>query len=271
MQVARDEEAQVKRKGRSAAVVVDDDEDEQQSAEPVYTPANLRPGCLLLPEFSRPGGISFEKGPGDVKPKRVIKDSPKLEKMSSKVVNRAYAKFVEQFAQLHIGFFCEEGDVEKIPELLREIQKGARYTNEYAKEHGSDRRVRIDAFTIPWDHTSPKWRARLGELTAKKLMSLRKVYTTRNMGDFRVQIDKVRHMEKPLLGEQSRVVLEALNATVQQRKIMIALFGEKQPRDWIDPATGNLRANIRLDFGPIDKAIKMFCPSWKPPADDDEE
>src|SRR5688572_4981288 len=26
-----------------------------------YTPADLRPGFLMIPEFSRPGGIKFEK------------------------------------------------------------------------------------------------------------------------------------------------------------------------------------------------------------------
>jgi hypothetical protein len=28
--------------------------------------------------------------------------------------------------------------------------------------------------------------------------------------------------------------------------------------------TGNLKGSIKLDFGPIDRAIKYFCPSWKP-------
>ncbi len=266
MQIARDEESgPVRRKGARAAAIADDEEG--LPAEPSYTAADMRPGYLLIPEFSRIGGIKFEKLDGDSKPRRVVKDDPKLEKMSSKIINTANAKITERFAHVPWGYFCEEHEVEEAHDLLRECKKGAAFTNNFAREHNSDRRVRIDLFAVEWDHQDDHFRVRLGEMIARKLIELRKIYTSRNMGAFRVEMDRVRNMEKCLIGEQHKLVLDALTSTIQQRKTMVAMYGDKQPRDWIDPRTGNLKAGIKLDFSPIDKAIKHFCPSWKPPVE----
>lgn len=234
----------------------------------VYTAANLRPGMLLLHEFSRPGGIKYESdGTGNNKrSRRIVTDSPVLEKLSTKIVNAAYAKFVARFAHTPWGFFCTPDEVEEAHALLDECRMASFFANQYAEEQGSDRRLRVDVFPMPWDHNSPRFQVRIGELIATKLMELREVYSKNDMKTYRVRMDKCRNMDRLVIGEQSKLVRAALLATEQQRKVMVAIYGDRRPPvDWVDPRTGKIKAEIQLDFKPIDSAIQHFCPSWVPP------
>lgn len=234
----------------------------------VYTAAQLRPGMLLLHEFSRPGGIKYESdGTGvNKRSRRIVTDSATLEKLATKIVNAAYAKYVARFAHTPWGFFCTQDEVEEAQELLAECRLASFFANQYAKEQGSDRRLRVDVFPMAWDHNSRRFQVRIGELIASKLLELREVYSQNDMKTYRVRMDKCRNMDRLVIGDQSKLVRAALLATEQQRKVMVAIYGDKRPPlDWIDPRTGRLKEEIQLDFKPIDTAIRHFYPSWTPP------
>lgn len=230
-----------------------------------YEDAELRPGLLLLIEFSRPGGVKYQREEGARRNQRVVTDNPALEKMSSKVVNTAYAKLVARFAHTPWGFFCEkDADAEEAFELLTDCRAGAMLANLYAEEINSPRRVRIDIYDIPWNHKKPAFRQRVGEMIAHKLIDLRGVYTSSRMWEYRVKMDRVRNMERLVLGAQHELVAKALAATETQRKTMVAIYGDKVPRSMLD-ADGNLKTSVKLNFGPIDRAISAFYPDWDPP------
>lgn len=255
--------------------------------EPVeYTPADLRPGKLLLVEFSRPSGTkSLDTGIGDEgaaeaedaelqamlndeakqRRKEILK---KIERMTLKVVNMGYAKMIARFAHCSPwGFFCQDHEVTDVYKILEEVQQCAFFVNKWAIEMKSPRRVRIDVYPLSWDPTDRRFRERVGEMIAEKLIELREAYTCKIMWNYRVRYDKARNIEKLLKpGPQADIVREALNATKAQRKIMIAIYGDKCPIDWTDPHTGRLKKEIKLDFTSIDKAIRYFYPSWEPPA-----
>src|SRR5688572_5118638 len=119
MQVARDEETTgpVKRSKRAKVPEADDDDVEQPS---LYVPANMRPGLLLLPEFSKVGP----------------KDNRRVEKMAGKIVNMAYALMNEEFTHTPWGFFCEPDRLDTVHLLLKAPRKGAKYANDYAIKEG---------------------------------------------------------------------------------------------------------------------------------------
>lgn len=230
-----------------------------------YAEADLRPGMLLLIEFSRPGGVKYQREEGARRNQRVVIDNEALEKISSKVVNTAYAKLVARFAHTPWGFFCEkEDDIEEAYAMLADCRLGAFLANRYAEEIESPRRVRIEFVDIKWDHKKSTFRKRVGEMIANKLIDLRAVYTSARMWEYRVKMDRVRNMEKLVIGAQHEAVAKALASTEAQRKTMVAIYGDKVPRNMLD-TEGNLKANVKLNFSPIDRAISAFYPAWDPP------
>ena len=100
-------------------------------------------------------------------------------------------------------------------------------------------------------------------MIALKLMSLRDIYTSSRMWAYRVRLDRMRFMERLVVGEQSDLIRKAIASAEEQRPVMVAIYGDKCPSEWKDPS-GRLKDGIKLDFGPIEEAIKYFCPSWMP-------
>ncbi len=242
----------------------------------VYTLADLRPGKLLLLEFSRPGGSKSEEEDSDDfeasgkknKKKKEIdgdKSVKTIERMTLKIVNHAYAKLVVLFPHTPFGIFCEEQHVPRAYEALKEVQQAAAMTNRIAEESGVARRVRIDIYPITLDHNDPKFRKRLGEMIAEKLIELREAYTSKLMWAYRVRYDRARNLEMLVTGRQAELIHDALESTRAQRKVMVAIYGDKCPVEWTDVSTGELKEDIRLDFTAIDRAIKHFCPTWVAP------
>lgn len=234
-----------------------------------YTPADLRPGYLVLPEFSRPGGIKYVRdensAPGSRREKRVVTDNPFLEKTTTKIVNAAYAALLNRFAYTPFGFFCEPHERDEADSLLKDVRSSANFVNKLAKEQKSNRRVEIAIFPIRWDETDMRFRNRIGRLIGSRLIELRDVYTSKDMNAYRWRMERVRSMDRLVVGEQSEYVMNAIKSTEQQRKVMVAIYGDKCPINWVDPQTNNIYAHIRLDFEPIDRAIKMFVPGYNPP------
>ncbi len=240
--------------------------------------ADLRPGKLLLLEFSRPGGSTkddpeyADEASDDETPKKKRKKLPankamaQIEQWSLKVVNNGYARLISHFAHVDPwGFFCLDEEVSSVEKVLKEIRQAAAFVNKLAIERNSPRRVRIDFYPITWDHTDPLFRQRVGEMIAERLIDLREAYTSKLMWTFRVRFDKAKNIHRLVVGQQVKLIQDALESTKAQRKIMVALYGDKCPIDWTDPNTGELREDIRLDFTAIDRAIHHFCPSWEPP------
>jgi hypothetical protein len=248
-----------------------------------YMPADLQPGMILQTMFSRPGGAKYvtdkkaARTGRKKRKKRVVTDAQILEKMSNQVVNTAHAKLSQHFAHTPFGFFCPTAeDYVKASKLLQKCRQGANLTNYIAYLRGSERRVKIEIFPYWWDHTMPLYRNCMSEMIVTKLINLRKVYTSDRMWEFRVRMDAVRHMEKLVGPEQGAAIVEAVQASEAQRKIMVAIYGDKIPREFMDPVTGDLQPHVRLDYTPIDKAIRVFYPEWTPPTDphqqhDDDE
>jgi hypothetical protein len=241
-----------------------------------YTPADLRPGKLLLLEFSRPGGSTKEDDEADLdlddgkkkKKRKKMPTSPplaRIEKMTTKIVNMAYAKMLAHFAWTPWGLFVTDSEVESAFDVLEPLRQCAVFTNRFAIQMKSPRRVRLDMWPIKWDHNDPRYRLRMGEAIAERLIELREAYTSKIMWTYRVRMDKCKHLGRLVTDAQAEVIRHALQATAAQRKVMIAIYGDKCPLDWTDPRTGRLKDSIRLDFTEIDRAIRYFCPSWRPP------
>jgi hypothetical protein len=256
---------------------------EQEHPHQKYTPADLRPGSLLLLEFSRPGiGSKRKRRKGEPDEEdlalrglspEAVKDYKKMlqtiDQMTLKVVNMGYQKMLQHFAHVPWGFFCQDDEIEKAYEALQDVRDCVRFTNGWAREQNSPRRVRIDIYPLAWNHTDLLFRYRVGEEIATNLLELRAAYTSKIMWNYRVRFQKAKNIPKLLIaGEQADIVQAALESTKEQRKIMIAIYGDKCPNEWLDARTGNYKDHVRLDYTAIDRAIKHFLPSWEPPTAD---
>jgi hypothetical protein len=187
-------------------------------------------------------------------------------KMTQKVVNMGYGKMLTRYAHCPPwGFFCEDHQVSELFKVLEEVQQCAFFVNKWAIEMKSPRRVRIDAYPIKWDPEDEQVRRRVGEGIAEKLIELRQAYTAKIMWHYRTRFEKARNSEKILLpGPQIDVIREALAASKEQRKYMIAIHGARYSEKYIDPFTHLVKKDVKLDYGPIDKAIRYFAPGWQP-------
>lgn len=234
----------------------------------VFTPADLRPGKLLLLEFSRPGGSKEDEQSIDLiqdvrDREKAKKIRTKIEKNTQKLVNIAYSKMLSHFAHVPWGFFCEDHEVPEIAKVLKQVQEASIVMNRFAIEMKSPRRVRIEVFPVRWDHEDVRIRQRVGEMVAQELLDLRNAYTSSIMWKYRVRIERAQNIDRFLQpGEQADLVRAAIQSTKAQRKVMIAIYGQKCPSNWEDPLTGAVK--VKLDFTEIDRAIRCFYPAWEP-------
>lgn len=234
-----------------------------------FTPAVLRPGELLLIEFSRPGGskqhIRAIEAIDDPLTKRQAKEIHKqIETGTQKLVNIAYAKMLKEVAHTPWGFFCTEGDLPKVSSALKEVQETAWVMNRFAVEMKHPRRVRIEYYPLKWDHTDVLFRRRIGELIAQKLLDLRNTYTASIMWKYRVRLARAQNLDRLLMpGDQASMVRDAIHSARSQRKVMVAIYGERYTDEYVD-ASGRIKDGVKLDFTAIDRAIQYFCPAWDP-------
>ncbi len=245
----------------------EEDFNEPEPALPVfnpsdYVPGDLRPGMLLLTEFSRPGAGKKFKDPRLTTPSALNDEF--FKKHSAKVVSTAHAVMARNYTHTPWGWFSEPSKVSLADEILRQCRETATVLNYLAKENHNPRRVRIDVYPLPWDVNDEKFRLRMGQWIAEKLMHVRLLYTSERMWKYRVRMDAVRHLEKLVVGKQHDVVAAALAATAEQRRVMVALYGDKIPAEWIDPESQDVRKHIKLDTTAVDTAIRHFLPIWEP-------
>lgn len=227
-----------------------------------FTPADLRQGVLLLTEFSRPSGRPNGKKRG--KKRKVPRQHKDIETNSAKLVNVAHAIMAKHFTHTPWGWFCTDDQIGQAEELLSNARATAYVLNNVAYESHCPRRVRIDVYPIEWNTKDPKFRQRIGQMVAEKLIGLRMLYSPHQMWRYRVCMDGIRFLEKIVVGKQHDLVKEGIAATVKQRKTMVKMFGERVSLKVIDPRTQNLRKSVRLDPTAIDAAIRRFLPSWDP-------
>lgn len=245
-----------------------------------YTPAELRPGQLLLIEFSRfrdpsyytDESLEFDEEDSNKKKrrKRPMTDVDNFaEHWGHRIVNLAYVKLGKKFAPTPWGYFCEEDQFDSVYKVLRKVRKMAQKVNQAVIMQKNSRRLRIEAYPIRLDPDNMMFRKRVGEFIANRLIELRNSYTTKTMWTFRKAYGKARFLDHLVLpgSEQAKLIRKALVATAAQRDVMIAIHGEKVPNAFYNPGTGGLREEIQLDFTDIDRAIKLFRPLWTSPSD----
>ena len=223
--------------------------------------AELNTGHAVLLEVTSRGGIQYE--PAEVELKGTIKmktqvqtvDDLELDRWVTQTRNAALNLVRKYAVHIEIGlWFATETAYEKIDHDLEVYRNEAMAINARARHIGSDRETRCEIWSFGWDPNDTKLALRMGQLIHSRMTSLKEAYTDKRKERYRVEKDRCRNLETLVLGEQSRLIRDAIHSADSQREIMIAHYGGVNfPTEWgskIPP----------FDYHPIDTVIRYFAP-----------
>jgi hypothetical protein len=98
----------------------------------------------------------------------------------------------------------------------------------------------------------------MGQLIHERLSDLREAYTDKRKDRYRVEIDKCRNLDLLVTEPQASLVRNAINATVDQRPLIIRNYGGTNIP--VELRRVSIK-DLTFDYGPIDKAIAEFAPA----------
>ena len=92
----------------------------------------------------------------------------------------------------------------------------------------------------------------------ERLSDLKATYTDENPRSYRLEMIKCQNLEKLVHEPQASLIRNAINATEQQRPLIIRYYGGRNvPVELRDIQ----RKDLKFDFKPIDAALKEFEPA----------
>lgn len=211
---------------------------------------------LLLLEFSCTGGVKFstepvkDKTPG-AKTSKVTKhvDDLELEKNAKGLINAAYVVVERHAAKTPFGPIMDARNLPVLKEDLREIQEAAEILNQIAENMQSDRRVKVELYSIPFPTDDRQIIRRVNEYIREGLSDMRSALRSGDTGNWPTLKDHVRNFES-LLPMTQRIIFEtALKAAKDSRSELKALL-----RQGLSPPEAGRKLNLIL----LENAIKTF-------------
>jgi hypothetical protein len=212
----------------------------------------LRPGFLVVTEFSARGGVKFvstgkrRATDGSSKTSTKFVDNPQLEKLTRAIMNGCYGHMQAHCAATPLGFITDADGLQAVTEALREPVVAAQQFNTHvAPKYDSDRRITVDFFPVPLNTKDERWALRLQRLIRERLVDLKVAMKTAHRDTVKMHFDRSRNIERITTGVHYDKVKAALDSMRDQRHLLSAAPPEK-----IDLA--------KFDFRKIDAAISYL-------------
>jgi Ni,Fe-hydrogenase I large subunit len=219
----------------------------------------IRPGWMIIPEFTAAGGVSREildrdeeeVGPGlEIERKtRETVDNVELLRESRSIVNACYHILDKYASQTHAGYFADEHQLAQIEEALKEQREAARMFNDIAYRAGCARRVTVDIMPCKLDLDFPATVVRIARMVRERITALRDALKAGNRKAFESAIDRCHNLHHMAVGIQSESIKLALDHAKEQKSLLL-----EHMRDGDDPAM----AAKKLDLEPLDACINLF-------------
>ena len=194
--------------------------------------AELNTGRAVLLEVTSRGGIIYEpaavelKGTIRMKTQVQTVDNLELDRWVTQTRNAALNLVRKHAVHIEIGlWFATETAYEKIDHELEICRNEAMAINARARHIGSDRETRCEIWSFGWDPSDTKLALRMGQLIHSRMTSLKESYTDKRKERYRVEKDRCKNLETLVIGEQSRLIHDALRSADSQREIMVMNYG----------------------------------------------
>lgn len=230
---------------------------------------DLRPGFLVVPEFSAKGGVSYqrqdlgaaavgEKGEqAEFKTTRII-DDVELHKESKTIVAAAYYALDKFAASTPIGHWADQAMLDALRRELEPTQRAAEIFNELARSSGSAQRVTMQVFAIELRVDNREVAERIASSVGERLAELRGALAAGDAKLAEGALDRCKNVWQLATGIQADAARIAVAEARQRRRDLM-----KAIRAGGDP----LAEGAKLDLGALDSAISLFAaPS---PGDED--
>lgn len=231
----------------------------------IVKPIAMSPGFFYITEFSATGGVSYGRvGKGWSKEHedksltaqfttRKEVDHVGLLKWSRKVVNLAYGVMERYCSNTPIGYWVSEETAPKMLSELAGVKFEADQLNKAARDLGSRRRCRIDAYAIRSNEQSEEQIAiRLAQTIRERLDGLREDLRNGDLNAYSTSWKQAKNLPRLATGIQSESIVLALEAAKESRAALAEALRN---------GTEQKAAGAALNLDAIESAIWLFTDS----------
>ena len=232
---------------------------------------NIRPGYLLVIEFSATGGTTYSRettfeqaaGPGMVAEFSTTKkvDHVELARQSRALINKAYHVLDKHAINTPLGYWCTEASLSGIEEAIKPIQAEAALFNRNARSLGSKRAVEISLFPMMLREDNERAIKRISRDVRERLQEMRDSLHSGDRAAFERAWDGAKNLDLMATGIQADSLRMALDHAKGQKTQMLDALRHGFAQEAIAPL---------LDLEPIDAAISLFTEPtdtvWTPEA-----
>jgi hypothetical protein len=185
-------------------------------------------------------------------------DDKELDRWVTSVRNAVLKLFRTTTVHTDFGiWFADTHMLAQVEDKMTEFRDVMLSINQRSRALGSKRETRGEYFSVPWPHRDLKLRLRLGQMIYDRLKRLRDAYTLKHIDAYRTAMDRCLLLDRLVEEPQASLIRDAVNATKQQRPLMIRYSGGSNvPVELLALSS----KEIKFDYRPIDKALKEFEP-----------
>lgn len=227
-------------------------------ARPAPKALELGAGRIIIPEYSRTGGIHTESQPRGRKEinegaglqakyamTKTVDDVWRL-KQATRLLTRAYYVTDRHCATTPLGYWISEDSLPRFQDEMAVLQAAIDEFNADSIHAGSDIRMVVEYYPIELPLNFEAAAQRLARHVRERLSALVLHLRTGARNDFELEMERCRNLDKLATGIQREAIEQALECAREQKKVMLAAL-----REGDDLAS-------RLDLEPIVASERLF-------------
>lgn len=185
-------------------------------------------------------------------------DDAELDRWVTSVRNAVLKLFRTKTVHTDMGiWYADHQMLQHVEEKMTEFRDVILSINQRSRALGSKRETRGEFYATPWQHHDLKLRLRCGNMIYDRLLKLKEAYTKKHVDAYRTAMQRCDLLDKLVEEPQASLIRNAVNATEQQRPLIIRHNGGTNvPIELLSKPANK----IKFDYVPIDTALAEFEP-----------
>ncbi len=238
----------------------------------------IKPGFIVLTEFSKKGGVRFEreeirqeayKKVGEEREWKSVKrvDNVEVFNGSRSLVSSAYYAMDRGAAITPLGYYVAEAELPALLDKVREVQAEVAKFNADAAAAKSERRVTVEVYPLEVKLDNAAVVGRIARSVRERLAALLDALREGNRQDFETAWENCRNLEHLATGMQRSSIEFGLEAAKAAKALLLEELREqaekagKKPKDLsADDRAAAARRVPASEIEALEAAIDVFTP-----------